>query len=328
VLKVAEAMQEGIRGGKEGVELANASRADLETIGTIMLEERVSQLKETSGEFFDWLEESSGPDGSEAYPVKYGNDLDLVIGGLAPGFVHTISARSGMGKSIMGQNCAVHNAINGIPVLFFSMEMTKRDLYSRITCQLGKVDGGLVMSGRANELEDRDWDNLTLAKSTYDDLPIFLDDASSATPEEIAAISKGMIAKHGIGLVVVDHLSLMKEQGKDNTEKQLNRADKMRDMAKTLKIPVVVLAQQNREGAKRATPSNIQYSDALYHHSQTMLLIQDPANDPRNKDCDGIPPSIEIEIGKNRNGPSGISLWLTNRPNIFNIGPREFKNAA
>src|SRR5208282_6648658 len=174
-------------------------------------------------------------------------DLDLLTGGLHPGEFVVLAARPSMGKTALATNIAENVAIiSRVPVLFVSLEMARLELAQRLLCSQGSIDGSKFRSGfiSADERE-----KLMEASGRLSQSPLFIDDTPSRTITEIAACARRLKRKEKLGLVVIDYLQLIEpDNPRDPRQEQVAKiARRLKGMARELKVPVLCLAQLNRQ---------------------------------------------------------------------------------
>ena len=196
-------------------------------------------------------------------------------------------------------------AANTCPVLVLSMEMSSTELVSREVSRIGKLPLEEVISGR---LYEEDWDRLTYAISRINSLPLIVDEQGGLSISEVRAKARTASRKHGIGLVVVDYLQLMRgEVGTDNRNEQVSQMTRgLKALAKELQLPVICLSQLSRDCEKRSDkrpmPSDLRDSGSIEQDADVILFVYRDEVYHAESHMKGI---AEIIIGKQRNGPTG-----------------------
>ncbi len=235
-------------------------------------------------------------------------DLDRATSGLKPGEVIIVAARPGMGKTSLGMQIAEHAAVVGsLPVGVFSLEMTRESLVTRMLCSMARVDihsVALCALGRRT---------LAAAHSKLSKAALFIDDASGITIAELRARAHRMAHEHGIKLLIVDYLQLLRavtSGGKRMDNRQLEVAEissGLKNLAKELHIPVVALSQLNREVEtrtnKRPVLSDLRESGAIEQDADQVWLLYLVQNDGPPAKNGAI--QTKLWIAKQRNGPTG-----------------------
>lgn len=196
------------------------------------------------------------------------DNLDARLGGLEEGLVYVIGGRPGMGKSALGHKIAVNAARKQVGVLELSLEMSALQLGRRALSSASGVSlatmksGGFIdpSSGKWGRAPQDTWDRVVAARRELHGLPLTIDDMAAQTPRMILAKARAAKRKHGLGLVMVDHLNLTRpdeEDGRHGPTHAIERASGMMlKMAKDLSVPVLLLVQLNRgvEGREDKRP--------------------------------------------------------------------------
>jgi replicative DNA helicase len=233
-------------------------------------------------------------------------DFDERTAGLQPSDLIIVAGRPSMGKTAFAINVAEHAAIRDrLSVVVFSMEMPGEQLAMRMMSSLGRIDQHKVRTGKLN---DDDWPRLTSAVEILKDAKLFIDDTPALTPVELRSRCRRIAREHGLDLVVVDYLQLMRIPGTtENRATEISEISRsLKAMAKELKVPVVALSQLNRSleqrPNKRPVMSDLRESGAIEQDADVIVFIyRDEVYDEESADK-GV---AEIIIGKQRNGPIG-----------------------
>ena len=238
--------------------------------------------------------------------------LDKLTAGLHSGQLVIVAGRPGMGKTAFALNLAVAAAqARAVPVVVFSLEMAKEELARRLLCSSARVDGSRLRTGM---LSRDDWTRLTAAAGPLTNLSIFIDDTPALSLMELRGKARRLRAEHGLGLVVVDYLQLMRAGNrKDNREQEISEISRsLKALAKELGVPVIALSQlnravENRAGKdKRPQLADLRESGAIEQDADVILFIYREEvyarDDEERAAAHGI---AEIIIGKQRAGPVG-----------------------
>lgn len=173
--------------------------------------------------------------------------LDEITSGLQRSDLIIIAGRPSMGKTAFALNIAKHAAVeSNIPVAIFSLEMSKEQIAMRLLSSTAKVDSQRIRKGFLGEL---DWPKLTDAAGILSEAPLFIDDTPAITVLEMKAKSRRLKAEHGLGLIIIDYLQLMRSVGyKDSREQEISEISRsLKALAKELNVPVIALSQLNRK---------------------------------------------------------------------------------
>ncbi len=248
-------------------------------------------------------------------------DFDKMTSGLHPGEMIVIAARPSMGKTSLAMNIAEHVALEErLPVGVFSLEMTAESLVLRMLCSRSRVN---LRNVREGFLAERDFPKLTGAAGKMAAAPLFIDDASALSILQLRAKARRMHQQHGIKLLVVDYLQLLHSTARRAQE---NRQQEIADisggikaLAKELKIPIIVLAQLNRELEKdknrKPRLSDLRESGSIEQDADLVGLLYKPSVEDEESsgggDSDSRP--VNLLIAKQRNGPTGdVNLTFLN----------------
>jgi len=174
-------------------------------------------------------------------------DLDPILQGLNKADLIILAGRPSMGKTAFSLNIATNISKNhNLPVLLFSLEMSKQQLIYRLLALLTGINSMKIRSGN---LASFDWEKLKEAIKSLSQLPIYIDDTSYITFSEIRAKSQQILqGKENIGLIIVDYLQLMElKNSKNNRNQELSIITRsLKVLAKELDIPILVLSQLSR----------------------------------------------------------------------------------
>lgn len=183
--------------------------------------------------------------------------IDQRLGGLEPGQVYVLAGRPGMGKSALGHQIAIRVARAGVGVLELSLEMSAQQLGRRTLATAARVP---IMAMKAGRVNAADAGSVVRARKELAGLPLSIDDAGGQTAEQIAGKARSLQRKHGLGLIMVDHLNLMRAEDHDakhgGTWAVERASATMLQLAKDCACPVLLLAQLNRgvEGREDKRP--------------------------------------------------------------------------
>jgi len=247
--------------------------------------------------------------------------LDRLTGGLHDGDLTIVAARPGLGKTSFIMNICDDVTLRDYAAAFFSLEMPEDQLATRLLCSRTRVN---LAKTRTGGLTDAELTRLNL--EAHEMLPrwIHIDDTPGQTWPMIKSKLRRFVAhctRHGkkVGACVVDFLQLMKtasRKGANRAELIGEIAREAKATAKELGIPIVLLAQLNRDvekrgdkgsknskGSKRPVMSDVRDSGEIEEAADNVILLYrddyyDPDSDERNL--------AEVIVGKQRNGPTGV----------------------
>lgn len=234
------------------------------------------------------------------------SEFDIKTAGLQKGDLVIIAGRPSMGKSAFTISLAEHVAITEkIPVVIFSLEMSKEQVMQRFLCSQAKVDMHKVRTGF---LAQTDWPLLTTAASKLSESSVFIDDTAALNIFEMRAKARRLKAHHDIQLIIVDYLQLLRGTRRNDSRQQeiSDISQALKALAKELNVPIVAVSQlsravESREG-NRPKLSDLRESGAIEQDADVVILLFREEYYNPTEENKGI---AEVIIAKQRNGPVG-----------------------
>ena len=240
-------------------------------------------------------------------------DLDEMTSGLQPSDLVLVAARPSMGKTSLVLNIAQHvGTSTDMTVGFFSLEMSKEQLFMRLLTSEARIDAHRFRTGYLNE---KDYGRLSHALGTLAEARVFIDDTASIGVLEMRAKARRLKAEHGLHLLIIDYIQLMQGRGRfESRQTELASISRsLKGLAKELGVPIVALSQLSRAPETRSDHrpqlSDLRESGALEQDADVVMFIY---REEQYRDADGTPNQeaegmAEIIIGKQRNGPVGTA---------------------
>jgi replicative DNA helicase len=235
-------------------------------------------------------------------------ELDTLTTGFQRSDLIVVGGRPSMGKTALSLNVAQHVGLNlKEPVAVFSLEMSKEQLMFRMLCSEARVDSNKIRKGF---IRKEDWHSLTTAAGNLAEAPIFIDDSSALNVLEMRAKARRLKSEHGLSLIIVDYLQLMRGRGRAETREQeiseISRS--LKSLAKELRVPVIALSQLNRAvetrtGNKKPNLADLRESGAIEQDADVIIFIY--RDEIYNKESETNKGKADIIIAKQRNGPTG-----------------------
>lgn len=237
-------------------------------------------------------------------------DFDALTGGLHDSELIVLAARPGMGKTALALNIAEHTSlVLGIGTLFVSLEMSSVELADRMLCSAAEVNGQRLRNGTISNDDRR---KLVEKAAEMSPAPLHVDDTPSRTITEIAACARRLKRKSGLGLVIIDYLQLIEpDNPRDPRQEQVAKiARRLKGLARELKLPVLCLAQLNRqaEASRDNKPrlSHLRESGAIEQDADVVMFVHREeyflSEEEDRKKAAG---QADLIIAKQRNGPTG-----------------------
>ena len=254
-------------------------------------------------------------------------DLDDLTSGLQPSNLIIIAARPAMGKTAfvlsLAQNCVLDRD-KPRTVALFSLEMSRTELVQRVLCSCAQVN---QMDVKKGNLREEEWIRITRSMNVLAEAPFFIDDTSGITVLELKAKARRLQKRHGLDLIMIDYLQLMRGSGRiENRVQEISEISRqLKSLAKELNVPVIALSQVGRgvetRQDKRPQLSDLRESGAIEQDADIVAFIyRDEYYNPHTEDQN----LAEIIIAKQRNGPvDTVKLAFVKRYAAFRNLERE-----
>ncbi len=235
-------------------------------------------------------------------------EIDRLTAGFQPSDLIIIAGRPSMGKTAFCLNLAQYAAIEKkVPIAIFSLEMSKEQLGIRMLCSEAHVEGTRLRTGYLNE---SDWPKLTIAAGNLSEAPIYIDDTAALSVLELRAKARRLKSDHGLGMLIIDYLQLMKGRARvESRQQEISEISRsLKALAKELNIPVIAVSQLSRKTEERTGNrpqlSDLRESGAIEQDADLILFIYRDEVYNRSEDNPNRG-KAEVIIGKQRNGPIG-----------------------
>lgn len=271
----------------------------------------IRQLVHEAVETIDLLRRSGG--GFSGLSTGF-RDLDVMTNGMHEGEMFVIAARPSMGKTALAMNIAENVCVDqGRPVAVFSLEMGASQLVQRLICSRARANSQEVREGKSPKAA---LTAITRAAAELSKAKMFIDDTPGLSILELRAKARRLHNREKIALVVIDYLQLLRSNSRraqDNRQIEIQEISYgIKALAKELKIPVIVLAQLNRNPEQRGTTggrprlSDLRESGTIEQDADVVgLLLREKyyaEDDEAKKEAEG---KATLIIAKQRNGPTG-----------------------
>ena len=250
-------------------------------------------------------------------------DLDYKTSGLHDSDLVIVAARPAMGKSAFALNIAANAAIRAkVPVIIFSLEMSKEQMTNRILCSEAMVDSNKVRTGK---IDDDDWTKLAMTSGELSEAPIYIDETPGISIMEIRAKCRKLKLEKDIGLVVIDYIQLVQGSGKRGASREQEISEISRSLkilAKEIGVPVIALSQLSRAAEQRTDHrpmlSDLRESGAIEQDADIVMFLYRDEYYNEDTEKKNI---AEVILAKHRGGSTGTVelLWLGNYTKFVNI---------
>lgn len=243
--------------------------------------------------------------------------LDAMIIGLRPCEMVVLAARPSMGKSTLALNIARNIAVQGTPVVVYSLEMNDVSIADRLLCAEADVTLHDWLAGTVGyEHAER----IGRAERALSSLPLYISECPGASIQSVRSMARRMVRRRGVGVVMIDYLQLLCEpsvsaHGRTQEVSAISRGVKA--MAMENRVPVVCLSQINRMAEHRSnhrpTMSDLRESGAIEQDADCIVLLHREAyyhkDEPEWEVQNGhLADLAELIVSKQRNGRTGVAL--------------------
>ncbi|MFC0280601.1 replicative DNA helicase [Falsigemmobacter intermedius] len=286
-------------------------------------------------------------------------DLDKKLGGLHPSDLIILAGRPSMGKTSLATNIAFNiakaykkgrrpdgseGAVEGGVVGFFSLEMSADQLAARILSEAAEIPSEQIRRGDMTEAEFR---RFVEAAKALETCPLYIDDTPALPISQVAARARRLKRTHGLDVLMVDYLQLLKGTSKDNRVQEVSEITQgLKAIAKELNIPVIALSQLSRQVEsredKRPQLSDLRESGSIEQDADVVMFVyRDEYYKEREKPGDHELEKMaawqqvmeqahgkaEVILGKQRHGPIGtVELSFEGKYTRFGNLAREWQN--
>ena len=234
--------------------------------------------------------------------------LDAKLHGLQKSNLIIIAARPAMGKTAFALNIAQQSAVKeGSVVMIFDLEMSKEQLGQRLLASQARVEATKLQRG---SLDKKDWDRVNLALDEMQKAQIFIDDTPGISLIEIRNKCRRLKAERGLDLIVIDYLQLVTSpERSDNRQVEISAISRnLKLLAREMDCPVIALSQLSRAPEQRPDHrpnlSDLRESGAIEQDADVVIFLY--RDDYYNKENSEKPGVCEINIAKNRSGPTDV----------------------
>ena len=245
-------------------------------------------------------------------------DLDLLTQGFQKSDLIIIAGRPSTGKTALSLNIILNVIKNSkLPVLFFSLEMSNKQIMYRLLSMEANIDQTRLKNGK---LYQNDWIKLNKIIKILSKLPLFIDDSANLSVNDIRSKIKTIISEQTkIGLIVIDYLQLMQNLNikNGNRVQELSQITRyLKNIAREFNVPIIALSQLSRNVENRLNQkpilSDLRESGSIEQDADLVLMLY------KNKSSSQASQLTELIIAKQRNGPIGtIKLKFNEKQTKF-----------
>ena len=287
---------------------------------------RFVKLKDAMMETMDFIERAQDSGATVTGTPTGFSELDRILGGFQPSDLVILAARPSLGKTSLALNIAINVALSGSDdsnaVALFSLEMSRKELATRILCSEAQIDGNKLKSGG---LVDEDYSRIGRSLDGLSKAPVFIDDSAGTTVMEVRAKARKLAQRHPLKLIVIDYLQLMQGDGKsENRQQEISTISRsLKILGRELNVPILALSQLSRavesRESKKPVLSDLRESGAIEQDADVVMFIY---RDEVYNEETTEPGKAQIIVAKHRNGPTGTANL------VFQSKYARFRNLA
>jgi replicative DNA helicase len=315
---VESSMDEGITAS----ELMDSAESQIFSLSQKNSSKSFTAVKTALAESFDRLDElHKQGEGMRGVPTGF-PDLDDALAGMQKSNLLILAARPGVGKTSLATNIAQYVAVNlKRPVGFFSLEMSKEELVDRLLVGQADIDAWKLKTGK---LDESDFTKLSNAMGELAEAPLYIDDTPALSVLEMRTKARRLQVENGLDFLVVDYLQLARSRNLENRVQEVSEISQgLKNLARELKIPVMVLSQLSRaietRGGKKPQLADLRESGSIEQDADVVMFLW--REDEESNE------NITLDISKHRNGPLK-SIPLRFRGDRIKFYSRDTKHKA
>jgi replicative DNA helicase len=262
----------------------------------------VRQVMHTVVERIDFLHRHQG----DVMGVPSGfAKLDKLLGGFQKSDLIILAARPSVGKTSLALNFALNAARRFHKVVgFFSLEMSADQIVLRLLSMETGIDQQRLRQG---EIRDDEWDMLMRAAAELSETMLYIDDTPAMSAVELRTKARRLQAEHGLDLIVVDYLQLMRGDNRsDNRVQEISYISRsLKSLAREIEAPMIALSQLSRAVEQRTDHrpqlSDLRESGAIEQDADVVMFIYRDDMMKENPERKNI---ADVIVAKHRNGPT------------------------
>jgi replicative DNA helicase len=303
-------------------DLIETAETELFNVSQQHVKQDISSIEDILAESFERLDELHKDKGKIRGVPTGLKDLDNILAGLQRSDLIILAARPSMGKTALSLNLA-HNIATktDLPVLVFSLEMSKEQIVDRMLSMESGVDAWNIRTGN---LSDTDFEKIGQAMGTLSEAPIYIDDTPGITVSDMRTKARREQHQRQLGCILVDYLQLMsgghRFGGDSNRVQEISEISRgLKAIARELNVPLIALSQLSRSVESRSPQipqlADLRESGSIEQDADVVAFIYredyyNPETDRKN--------ITDIFIKKHRNGPTGqVELYFDKEKQRF-----------
>lgn len=288
---------------------ADMIAANLRPVLEFLLESPGAQTETLDDQLDRYLEALAGARILNPTPSPWRDVTGILRGGILPGELAVLAARPSVGKSAFALNWALSVASSGKQSIMFSLEMSEQQLFNRMIANIGSIDVGCFRKGLSEQQRKQAQGAATLLRTKR----LVVRDKPSVTLSDIRRGIRQAQQRGPVGLVAIDYLQLMQPEQRCNSRErevaEMSRSLKL--MAKELQVPVLLLAQLNRESEKSNRDplmSDLRESGAIEQDADIVMFLA-----AARRDSDYHDEPVQVIVAKGRDSGVGKCSLMFHR---------------
>ncbi|MCK5848912.1 MAG: replicative DNA helicase [Caldisericia bacterium] len=266
-------------------------------------------IRDVVSEVFSKIEKGQNSDEVETGIMTGYRDLDKITNGFQKSDLIIIAARPSVGKTSLAMNMAVNIALKDTPVAMFSLEMSKVQLVERVLASHTEIN--LQKFRNPKLLNDKDQERIVNSVNILYDTPIFIDDSPDVSVLDVRSKARRLQTENQDFIILIDYLQLMHSQERvENRVQEISKITRqMKNLARELKVPIILLSQLSRDIERRQDKkpilSDLRESGSIEQDADIVMFLHRATTQDENDDANEMP-EVKLVIAKHRNGPTGI----------------------
>lgn len=309
---VTEAFE--VRPGGENIrELLDRSEGRIFAISRGADKNAPSPVSDVLGEAFEEITRRSHRKGMTGIPTPF-YEMNEMLGGFNKGDLLILAARPSMGKTAFALNLVEHAALSNPDwighqprVLFFSLEMSKKQLATRMICSRARVAVWKLNSGH---IPEEDYSALNGAVHDLAGAKLYIDDSPDMSVMGIRGRARRLKATEGCDMVVIDYMQLLHGPKSESRQVEISNISRsLKALARELEIPVLALAQLSRAVDSREEPipmlSDLRESGSIEQDADAVMMLFRAERYRQYQDIEEYKNKAKLIVAKHRNGSIG-----------------------
>lgn len=302
-----------INENKKGNELAELAEQEIFKLREETSTSEFTPLRDIIMDVYSDIEQVY--DGKKERGLRTGySKIDELVGGFRKQEYILLGARPSIGKTALGINIAEKVIMRDETVAFFSFEMSKEQLVNRLLKGMALVDSRKIEKVKGSKMDMQDWKDLQSTAGYLLDRNLYIDENPSRTVGEIQSMCRKLKRQKGLDLVIIDYLQKVRSSIKGSKREQLEQvSNDIKNMAKTLDVPVLVITSLSRANQQRDIKvpilSDLRESGQLEFDADVVMFLHREYYHDRN--LVDKKEEADVIVAKNRNGMIGRTklIW-------------------